>query len=140
VFAYLDSSVLLRVLFGEKTKLVEFKKIQTATSSILLRVECLRTIDRIHREKKLNEEDYIYRTELYYRFQNNIEIIPVHQEILNRASQSFSINLGTLDAIHLASALLYRERTGSDLVFLTHDKALGKAAKVLGFQVLGESS
>lgn len=137
MLAYLDSSVLLRVLFGEKSQLKEFRKIKTAVSSILLRVECLRTIDRIRNENHLDEEEYLRRVELFYGFQNAIELIPLHGEILNRATQSFSVSLGTLDAIHLASGILYRERLGSDLVFCTHDKALSNAAKVAGFEVMG---
>lgn len=137
MLAYLDSSVLLRVIFGESTKLKDFRKIRHATSSILLRVECLRTIDRIRRESDLNEEEYLHRVNLFYRFQQNIELIPLHHEILNRATQPFPISLGTLDAIHLASGILYRERLGSDLIFCTHDKVLWNAARSVGFDVLG---
>ena len=134
---YLDSSVLLRVLFGEENRLKEFKKIKSATSSVLLRVECLRTIDRIRKASNLSEEEYIKRTEFFYKFQSKIEIIPIHNEILNRASQPFSVTLGTLDAIHLSSAMLYRERLNTDLLFCTHDKSLSNAAKAVGFEVLG---
>ena len=45
--------------------------------------------------------------------------------------------LGTLDAIHLATALLWKESTGSDLVMATHDTALGLAATAHGLIVVG---
>jgi len=45
--------------------------------------------------------------------------------------------LGTLDAIHLASALLWRETTAEDLVMATHDRALGLAALAHGLRVVG---
>jgi hypothetical protein len=45
--------------------------------------------------------------------------------------------LGTLDAIHLATALLWRENTGSDLVMATHDGSLALAARAAGFRVIG---
>ncbi|MFC1746290.1 hypothetical protein ACFL35_20025 [Candidatus Riflebacteria bacterium] len=57
--------------------------------------------------------------------------------ILSRASQPFSTVLGTLDAIHFASFLIYQELGGKRLTFCTHDVSLQKAAKAGGFPVLG---
>ena len=45
--------------------------------------------------------------------------------------------LGTLDAIHLATALLWRDRTGPLPQLLTHDAALGAVARGFGFDVRG---
>lgn len=44
--------------------------------------------------------------------------------------------LGTLDALHLATAVLWREMSRTDLVMATHDTALGLAARAHGFQSL----
>ena len=46
-------------------------------------------------------------------------------------------NLGTLDAIHLASALLWKDAMSIDPVMATHDGALGIAAHAHGLQVIG---
>jgi hypothetical protein len=43
----------------------------------------------------------------------------------------------TLDALHLASALLWRERSGDPLVFATHDPQQARAARALGFDCAG---
>ena len=45
--------------------------------------------------------------------------------------------LGSLDAIHLASALLWKDAMGLDAIMATHDDALGLAARAYGFKVLG---
>jgi len=45
--------------------------------------------------------------------------------------------LGTLDAIHLATADLWREGRGKDPIVATHDKALALAARASGFRVMG---
>ena len=45
--------------------------------------------------------------------------------------------LGTLDALHLATAVLWREMSRADLVMATHDTALGLAAPAHGFPVVG---
>ena len=43
----------------------------------------------------------------------------------------------TLEAIHLASALLFEERHEVGLVFGTHDRSQATAARALGFDVVG---
>jgi len=45
--------------------------------------------------------------------------------------------LGTLDAIHLATALLWKEMTGANLMMTTHDAALALGAKAHGLPVVG---
>jgi len=45
--------------------------------------------------------------------------------------------LGTLDAIHLASALLWKDALGLEPVVATHDKALRLAATAHGLKVVG---
>jgi prevent-host-death family protein len=45
--------------------------------------------------------------------------------------------LGTLDAIHLATALLWREMTSEDLTMATDDGALAMAAEAHGLPVVG---
>ena len=134
---YLDSSVLLRVLFKEATALKEFTRIEEAISSELLRVECLRTIDRIRIEQKLSEDEYVVRASLLHTFLSKVEFIPLAKEILNRASQPFPTILGSLDAIHLSSLVLYRERVASEVTLCTHDSSLGRAASALNVPVLG---
>lgn len=57
--------------------------------------------------------------------------------VLARAAQPLPTALGTLDAIHLATALLWKERTDADLVMATHDGTLATAAKASGLRVVG---
>ena len=45
--------------------------------------------------------------------------------------------LGTLDAIHLATALLWKEMTRVDLVMATYDGALALGAQAHGLPVVG---
>jgi uncharacterized protein len=66
-----------------------------------------------------------------------IALVPLSSPILERASQSFITALGTLDALHLATALRLAESGGIDLTFLTHDTELATAARTMNFQVQG---
>jgi len=57
-------------------------------------------------------------------------------QVFQRASETFPTVVGTLDAIHLATALSIREIENVE-VLLTHDSQLATAAKSLGFEVMG---
>ena len=54
-----------------------------------------------------------------------------------RAAQPMPTELGTLDAIHLATALLWKDVTREDLVLATHDDALALGAQAHGLPVVG---
>jgi predicted nucleic acid-binding protein len=72
-----------------------------------------------------------------FRLLETLEAVEVSRTVLSRAAQSMPVALGTLDAIHLATALLWSERGGSPLVMATHDAALGLAARAVGLRVIG---
>jgi len=57
--------------------------------------------------------------------------------VLRRASEPFPTPLGTLDAIHLSTALLWRETAGDPLTMTTHNHELATAARATGFPVAG---
>ena len=61
-----------------------------------------------------------------------------HHRPAPRASQSYPTVVGTLDAIHLTSALAVHGRRNRRIdEFLTHDGQLGTAARAVGFAVRG---
>jgi len=53
------------------------------------------------------------------------------------SSEPTPMPLGTLDAMHLATALIWRDRVGPLPAIATHDSMLGTAALAFGFDVLG---
>jgi hypothetical protein len=68
---------------------------------------------------------------------DSLELVEIDAIVLDRAVQPMPTELGTLDAIHLASALLWKEALGIDPTMATHHAALGLAAQAHGFKVLG---
>ena len=68
------------------------------------------------------------------RFRLADEQIAVRREA---AAQPFPTELGVLDAIHLATATVWREQAGTELVMATHDVALATAARASGLPVVG---
>ena len=137
MIAYLDSSVLLRVLLGQRDSLPEWTSIETGLGSSLVEVECLRTLDRLRLRGSISDEVIALRREALFRLTAAMELVDPGRAVLRRAAEPFPTSLGTLDAIHLATALLVREERGDDLIIATHDAELGLASRALGFRVLG---
>jgi predicted nucleic acid-binding protein len=137
VIAYLDSSVLLRVVLRQPDALAEWRRIERGVASALVEVECLRTLDRLRVAASLTDRELARRRQAVYRVLDATEIVEITRPVLARAAQPMPTALGTLDAIHLATALLWREWRGEDLVFATHDTALALAARASGVAVVG---
>ncbi|MGH8503184.1 MAG: PIN domain-containing protein [Gammaproteobacteria bacterium] len=137
MIAYIDSSVLLRLILGQRDKLKEWKTIKAGVASALVEVECLKTLDRLRLRAGISDEQLAVRRESVFRVLQEFEVVEPGTAVLSRASQPFPTPLGTLDAIHLATAILWRERGAADLVLATHDAALGIAGRACGFQVVG---
>lgn len=137
MIAYLDASVVLRLVLGEPGRLPDWKQVERAVASALTEVESLRTLDRLSRLGALSTEELAERRGAVYRLLEACEVVDVSRPILRRAAESFPTPLGTLDAIHLATALAWRDATGTTLVVATHDKALATAARATGLAATG---
>jgi predicted nucleic acid-binding protein len=137
VIAYLDSSVLLRVVLGQSDALAQWAEIEDGVASRLVEVECLRTLDRLRLVVGLDDRELAIRREAVYRLLGSLSIVELTRPVLARASQPMPTSLGTLDAIHLATALMWAEQAGSPLVMATHDRLLATAARASGLRVIG---
>lgn len=137
MIAYLDSSAILRVILGQTNALKEWRSISQGVASALVEVECLRTLDRLRLAEGLDDAEIALRREAVFRILEAMEVVELTRPVLARASQPLPTALGTLDAIHLATALLWKERSGTDLVMATHDAALATAARASGIRVVG---
>jgi predicted nucleic acid-binding protein len=139
VIAYVDSSVLLRVLLGQPHRLREWRAIETAVASELVEVECLRTLDRLRLLGAASDRELALRRAALLALLQSFEIVELGRPVLARAARPFPTALGTLDALHLATADLWRERYGGDMSMATHDGALAIAARASGFTVIGSA-
>lgn len=137
MIAYVDSSVLLRVVLAQPDSLREWSRIEQAVTSALTEVECLRTLDRRFRQGLLDPNDLADRRGLVLRLLERMDRVDVSLGVLRRAADPFPTPVGTLDAIHLATALLWREGRSEAPVFATHDGQLATAARATGFRTAG---
>jgi predicted nucleic acid-binding protein len=139
VIAYVDASVLLRVALGQPDALREWRQIQQGVSSTLVMTENLRTLDRLRLRAGLADADVASRRATILQVVASLEQVEIDAVVLDRAAQPMPTELGTLDAIHLATAILWKEMSRVDLVMATHDEALALAAQAHGMPVIGVS-
>jgi len=137
MIAYVDASVLLRVVLRQPNALPEWAKIFRGVSSALVTTESLRTLDRLRLRTQISDAELASRRQAVLAVIAALEIVEIDATVLDRAAQPMPTELGTLDAIHLASALLWRDSTGEDLTMATHDRALALGAQAYGLRVLG---
>ena len=133
---YVDSSVLLRIILGEPDPLVDWSTVTDPVSSELIRLECLRTIDRARIRLGLDDRHIAQQRADVLEAIQAFTLVPLGAAVLDRAAEPMPTILGSLDAIHLASALLVRDQLPG-LTFATHDHELGVAALSVGFAVHG---
>ena len=134
---YIDTSALLRLVLREAGALDELRSYDNLVSSELIAVESCRTIDRLRLRGSLTTEEAAVRLRAVREWLEAIDLVLLRPRVLSRASEPLPTPLGTLDAVHLATALIWRDRTGAALVMATHDSALGLAAQAFGFEVRG---
>lgn len=137
MIAYVDASVLLRIALGQPDALREWRNIRQGVSSALITVECLRALDRLRFRAKLADSEVASRRAAVLKIVASLEIVEITSSVLDRAAQPMPTELGTLDAIHLATALLWKESEGAELVMATHDRALAIAARAHGLTTIG---
>ena len=137
MIAYVDASVLLRFALGQPDALPEWRQIERGVSSALIRTESLRTLDRLRLRANLADAEVAKRRATVLAVIASLEVVDIREAVLDRAAQPMPTEVGTLDAIHLATALLWKEMRRVDLVMATHDEALALGAQAHGLPVVG---
>lgn len=134
---YLDSSTVLRVLLRQPKPLAIWARWERAYASELLHVEACRVIDRLRLEGVLGDDGVADAREELARIESVLATIPLSRPVADRASLPMATVVKTLDALHLASAMLLRERLRIPLVFASHDPQQARSARALGFDCIG---
>lgn len=133
----LDTSVVLRKLFGEAGQLAEWANIQEAYASRLLPLEMGRVFDRVRLAGDIDDADVEQLNREGRKLLRSVEVVGLSEEILSRAQGPMPTSLGTLDAVHLATALELAKTRVTEIVLATHDVQLARAARSSGLEVVG---
>jgi predicted nucleic acid-binding protein len=128
--AYVDTSAFLKLIVAERESealrrfLVRWPD---RVSSMLLRVESVRTLRRAGYDSRIGSTRQLLKT---------IRLIRLDDPLLDRAAELEPREMRSLDAIHIGAAL----SVGSDLgVLVTYDERLADAARKSGMSVAAPS-
>jgi len=139
--AYLDSSVALRYILAGETTIRHVLEYPRVISSELMQIECRRVIQRARMQQELPDDGVV---EAYRRLDSVLrgtDLVELSREVKLRAAESFPVVVGTLDALHLATALLWArdaavEAGDTEAVHIfSHDAALNTCARTIGLGV-----
>lgn len=137
MIAFIDSTVFLRKLLGEPHSLREWETITEAYASRLVRVEIGRTIDRLRMLGSITDAQVVRLQLESRRIMDSVDLIELNDDVLERAAGPMPTVVGSLDAVHVSSALELEKTLEKRVTLLTHDEQLGAAAAASGMKVLG---
>ena len=138
---YAETSAVLRWLFNEEGGEALRQAIAQATkvtSSRLTLIETRRVIRRAERDGRITAAESADVLAIFAQAASTWAVLEVTEDVARRAEETFPNEpVRTLDAIHLATALVLSERQRIDLTFVTHDVQQSLAARALGFHCIG---
>jgi len=137
---YLDTSALVK-LYIEEQGSPEVKamvnKARIVSTSRVAYVEARAGIARKYREGELSQEEHVQVIKDLKQDWDNYFIVEVSESMAKLGGELTSRHpLRGFDAIHLASALLLRNRTRLEVSFSCFDERLSAAAEAEGLTVL----
>jgi predicted nucleic acid-binding protein len=136
---YAESSAVLSWLLGEEQgTLVRdvFTKSKTVITSELTLIECERVLVRATLLKLMTEAEAADRRAALYEAAGSWHLMSLNQSVSDRSKRAFPAEpVRTLDAIHLASALVARSALAG-LAMLSLDNRVRDAAHELGLSIL----
>lgn len=125
---YLDSSAIVKLVLPEPESKALVKRLDSrpsVVSSALAQVEVTRAVNRT--------TSSLATAKRTARILEGIAFVRIDDRTLSDAAKLKSANLGSLDAIHLATAMSLGDRLDG---FLTYDSFLANAARGAGLEVL----
>jgi predicted nucleic acid-binding protein len=134
VKAYLDASLVLAYFLGGNRELERIPKDRVVGSSRLLWIEVRRTLERAYRENHLDAEDGVRVGRGFDRAARGITRLRLDERVMRRAEASFPVLIRTLDALHLATALVWSgDEPLEETEIWTLDRQMSLCAGALGF-------
>lgn len=139
--SYIDSSLLLNIIYSENNSekyISILNKSDEKFSSILLEIETRQSIYFIHSQHKNKlPENWLHDAEIFLKnLISQINLKNVDVDIINEINKNIQIlDLKSLDAAHLATALHIRSLISENLIFCSLDDRLRNIAKKQGLNL-----
>ncbi|MDR2184703.1 MAG: PIN domain-containing protein [Treponema sp.] len=132
--AYFDSSVLLAILFNEERQDEAYSywlNASTKVSSILLKIETIISLRRLYElnKQRLDSSWLGKKTKELDEYLDEVNYRIIDEEIERSIYLKKELSkCRSLDAIHIATALMYRENTNENIQLYNFDNAMHELA------------
>lgn len=131
--AYLDTSVLLRHILLGDSSIKQVLACDRIISSELLEIESRRVIHRYRIDGEIDDEGFVQANMRLNEVLSGISLLALSSAVKRRAMGAFPVHVKTLDALHIASALVYADTSpGQTLLIFSFDTGLNRCAYALG--------
>lgn len=141
MIVYAESSAILSWLLGEPSEEIArsiLKDAESVVTSSLTAVECSRGLARARALGRVSDAGELAALRLLDVAESSWDVHDLSDQVMSRARAAFpSEPIRTLDALHLATALIFREALG-DVCLLSFDERIRDNARALGITVLPE--
>ena len=136
---YCDTSALIkRYVAEEKAEAVNefWDNASVITTSVVAFAETMAVFSRKFREGVLSSEEYKETVKEFKSDYKHLLLVPLNED-LNISIENLlkRHSLRGFDAIHLASAIIFKQPADAELIFACFDHALNHAAKKEGLHV-----
>ena len=132
MIVYLDSSFVIRRLLGVGKPAEFWGKWEKAYASTLMRTECFRIANNLRLAGKLDDAGRARLGAWIETVCNAVTQIPLTDNVMKRAAEAYPVEVGTLQALHLATMQELESVHGVKCVLASDDDGLVQAAKSLG--------
>ena len=138
MIVYAESSAVLAWLLGEPSQTQVLRELQAAervVSSVLTGLECARGLARARASSRLSASDELAARHLLDVAESSWDVHDLSDRVMARARGTFPNEpVRTLDALHIATALVFHEALGAVAV-LSFDERIRANARALGMTV-----
>ena len=135
---YVESSAILAWLLGEPSATVAMRELRAADSivtSSLTALECARGLSRATALGRITNASELAALRLLDEAEASWDVHDLSERVIARARRSFQSDpVRTLDALHLATALIFKEALG-ELCMLSFDQRIRNNALAMGIAV-----
>jgi hypothetical protein len=131
---YVDTSVLLRHVVLGDSSMKHVLACERIISSELLEIEARRVIHRYRIDGEIDDEGFIQANTRLNKVLSGVSLLALSSAVKRRAMGAFPVHVKTLDALHLASALVYTDTSpGQTVLIFSFDTGMNRCAYALGF-------
>jgi predicted nucleic acid-binding protein len=138
-YGYFDTSVVVKSYVREEgtARALALSRRYAFLSSALVPVELASALRRHRAEKQLTKGELEWIEHRIREDRPHWMLLEVDARVLDRAENLMRTTpVKTLDALHLASALVFQDETGLRLPFITGDEPQRRAGQALGLDVV----